>query len=636
MEDYIPHSTPGAVTTVTETRNGEGTGAGGYRGNHHGGADAHRNGNGRRHAPGPVAGKDFTISKRVVAGARFRLYERQPEDPLYRPLRIYALDPAVSTQEGAVATVDVPYEPLEPGPVGDFFKVKPRGDLTEVIDLEDPTLLLTSGRSPSPTDPRFHMQMVYAVCSVVYATFRAALGRHVAWAFEPPAGSDRRGQLTLVPHVADLSGASYQRGSGELLFGIETTADDVIGRIIPGKDVFACVSHDVITHEVTHALLDGLRAHFLERTSAEIQGFHEGFADVIALLLHFSYREVVREALGRSRGNVTHAALLTSLALQFGQAKGRTNGNRSAVTLKHGELVPRPLDPTEGSHGIGETFLSAVFDAFVTVFRRKTQRYLRLATGGTGALPPGEISADLQEVLAEEASQLASQFLNVCIRAIDYCPPVDMRLGEFLRAVITADLDLVPDDRWGYREAWIDAFARHRIFPPKVQSLGEDELRWEFRGTREKGMRRLRRVRELSFRRLRFAGDPGRPAGRGELCRQAVALGRLAVRNPDDFGLVAPGEFPVELENPVTATADLPQVQSIRASRRAGPDGQVVFDLVGEVSQRAVVHFPGFDMEFLGGATVILDPRGDVRYVIAKQVNDPVRIQRQRDFKKPE
>jgi hypothetical protein len=631
MADHNIPNTPPAVAAVAESRGLESAGAGGDGG-------SHRNGTGREDAPGPVEGKDFVVGPRVVLGAGGRPYERQPGDPLYRPLRIYALDPSASTQEGAVAIVNVPYEPLTPGPVGHVFKVKPLDPGARLLDLNDPTVLLTSGRTPSPTDPLFHMQMVYAVCSVAYATFRAALGRHVAWAFEPPPRSPRRRvQLTLVPLVPSRRGAAYRREARAVLFGIEPASDQVTGRNVPGKDVFACVSHDLITHEVTHALLDGLRAHFLEPTSAEIEGFHEGFSDVIALLLHFSYREVVRAALGRARGKVTHAALLTSLALQFGEARGRKNGIRSAVTLEDGEVKPNPLEPGAGKHAIGESFMSAVFDAFVTVFQRKTQRYLRLATGGTGALPEGEIPVDLQEVLAEEASQLASQFLNVCIRAIDYCPPVDLQLGEFLRAVITADLDLVPDDPWGYREAWIDAFARHRIFPPDVESLSEDELRWPFNHREKDPARKLDRVPQLSFKRLRFEGDPGRPAGRRELRRQAQALGKLAVGNAAAFGLVAQRDFQFEFDTQTfTATTHIPEVQSIRASRRVGPDGQVVFDLVGEVTQRAVVHFPDGDMEFVGGATVILGPRGEVRYVIRKPVDDALRIMRQRTFEHPD
>jgi hypothetical protein len=39
------------------------------------------------------------------------------------------------------------------------------------------------------------------------------------------------------------------------------------------------------------------------------------------------------------------------------------------------------------------------------------------------------------------------------------CPPVDLRFGDFLRAMITADHDLVPDDPFGYREAIVMRFA---------------------------------------------------------------------------------------------------------------------------------------------------------------------------------
>ena len=59
-----------------------------------------------------------------------------------------------------------------------------------------------------------------------------------------------------------------------------------------------------------------------------------------------------------------------------------------------------------------------------------------------------------------EASKVAGQMLNICIRALDYCPPVDIMFGEYLRALITADFDLVPNDRLGYRIAFIEAFRK--------------------------------------------------------------------------------------------------------------------------------------------------------------------------------
>jgi hypothetical protein len=78
----------------------------------------------------------------------------------------------------------------------------------------------------------------------------------------------------------------------------------------------------------------------------------------------------------------------------------------------------------------------------------------------------------------------------------------------------------------------------------------------------------------------------------------------------------------------------LPRVQSIRSSRRVGPDGQVVFDLVAEVTQvrrvRGRDSRPGFD--FIGGATVIIGPDGVIRYTISKNVLNEERLERQRDF----
>ena len=50
-----------------------------------------------------------------------------PRAPLVRPLRIYTLDPSVSDRMGGVATVNVPYEKLEPGPIGSLFAVNSMG-----------------------------------------------------------------------------------------------------------------------------------------------------------------------------------------------------------------------------------------------------------------------------------------------------------------------------------------------------------------------------------------------------------------------------------------------------------------------------------------------------------------------------
>jgi hypothetical protein len=113
------------------------------------------------------------------------------------------------------------------------------------------------------------------------------------------------------------------------------------------------------------------------------------------------------------------------------------------------------------------------------VYASRCADLIRLATGGSGILPSGEISVDLANRLASEASKTAEHVLNMCIRALDYCPPVNLEFGDFLRAIITADRDLVRDDDRGYRVAFIDAFRERGIVPYQIRRLAEDSLLWE-------------------------------------------------------------------------------------------------------------------------------------------------------------
>src|SRR5687767_14879058 len=96
----------------------------------------------------------FTISPFLARHVHIHPYTRRPNDPIYRPLRIFALDPAVSKLDGAVALVNVPYEPLRPGPRGRLFHVEEETP----CDLDDRRILVQQGFSPSRSDHRFHQQ----------------------------------------------------------------------------------------------------------------------------------------------------------------------------------------------------------------------------------------------------------------------------------------------------------------------------------------------------------------------------------------------------------------------------------------------------------------------------------------------
>jgi len=123
--------------------------------------------------------------------------------------------------------------------------------------------------------------------------------------------------------------------------------------------------------------------------------------------------------------------------------------------------------------------VSAVFDAFIAIYESRIADLRRIASGGTGILNEGELHPDLVNRLAAEAVKSARHVLTICIRALDYCPPVDIDFGDYLRALITADRDVYPNDSRSYRVAFIDAFRQHGIYPRGLRSLSEEGLTWD-------------------------------------------------------------------------------------------------------------------------------------------------------------
>src|SRR4029077_7850052 len=162
--------------------------------------------------------------------------------------------------------------------------------------------------------------------------------------------------------------------------------------------VFTCLSHDIVAHETTHALLDGVHPRFNESTNPDVHAFHEAFADIVALFQHFTYPTVLESQIRRTRGDLDSESLLGQLAQQFGQATGRSAALRDALRGpdESGGWAPGVPDPTAlessfGAHERGAILVAAVFRAFVLIYRSRTADLFRIATQGTGTLPEGEI-----------------------------------------------------------------------------------------------------------------------------------------------------------------------------------------------------------------------------------------------------
>jgi hypothetical protein len=437
--------------------------------------------------------------------------------PPVRKLRAYAFDPSLSLKIDTVEinqlTYKLPWEDLEVfdyqkhetdppldtlsaqgiGPVGEYVELidfdPTVNKFYSPVDLNDPYILAQEGLEPNEGNPQFHQQMVYTVAMTTITNFERALGRKIMWSPRRLADSKAYEEyvqhLRIYPHALRESNAYYSPQKKAILFGYfaSTPADETLH--MPASLVFTCLSHDIIAHEVTHAILDGMYRHYNEPTNPDVLAFHEAFADIVALFQHFTFPEVLKHQIAKTRGDLASQNLLGELAQEFGSAIGKYGSLRNAL----GETDPKtkewkPKDPKPAEyrvvlepHARGSILVAAVFEAFLIIYKSRVADLLRIASNGTGILPQGALHPDLVTRLANEAAKSAGHVLSMCIRALDYCPPVDITFGDYLRGIITADSDLVPDDTRDYRLAFIDAFRRRGIYPQRIKSLSVGSLR---------------------------------------------------------------------------------------------------------------------------------------------------------------
>jgi hypothetical protein len=549
-----------------------------------------------------------------------------------RPLKVYAFDPTRGRALGNYMTVMVPYEAnLAPGPIGKYVAVTDYDASNkcyyEPVNLDDRDVLIRNGLDPSESDPKFHQQMVYAVVSETIRRFETALGRTISWSFARwgRGGSVERERLRILPHAFQEANAYYSRELRALVFGYFSASQTDAGANLPGQTVFTCLSHDIIAHETTHALVDSQRDFFMQPTGPDAPAFHEAFADLVALFQHFSFKDAVIEMTQRTGGRIYRLDLapellpdngsaiiqaelsttnpLVELAKQFGDAMGMRRALRSALgTRPNSRALEKLFEP----HARGSILVAAVFDAFFTIYVRRTRDLLRIARAGGLGITANELHPDLASRLADAAVKTAEHFLNICIRALDYCPPVDIRFGDFLRAIITADYELVPDDPLGYRSAIIEAFRSRGIVPADVTSYSEEALRWAPPEVFQK--RHLPGCGDLEFDVFKADEAEQKEARR----RNGIALHRFAVQNAKALGLIPNLKI---------------QARTFHEVHRIGPDGKVNFDMVAELTQhRDVPRDPGNRdaglFSFRGGTTVIIDQKGHVRYAIQRSVGE--------------
>lgn len=513
---------------------------------------------------------------------------------------IVAQDPAVLDANGSplVAEVDVPAEELAPGPCGYRVHVIDYDTSTRTLYKPAEVDRMVRGRPESRYslnawrrgrfdlgDPGFHAQNVYAIAMRTLGRFEYALGRRVGWGFR-----SQGHQIKVAPHAFADANAFYSEEDEALMFGY-----------FPGRKgtVFSCLSHDVVAHETTHALLDGLRWRYTDPSSPDQAAFHEGFSDVVALLSVFSLRDVVKTVLDRSgdpelipEESLTIDALRNSLLLGLAEQMGQEMSLARGRALRQSALLepsPRHLeeDEFEEPHRRGEIFVAAMMNAFLQVWTRRLESLGRIQGR---FFDRGRV--------AEEAAEAADYLLTMTIRALDYTPPVHLEFGDFLSALLTADHEIRPDDsKYHFRQSLRDSFLAYGIKPC---SRGEGG-RW----LPPKGEMRFDRIRFESMSRnpdevFRFVWENRERLGLFEGAYTRVLTVRPCLRIAPDDG------FPLR-----ETVAECMQQLKLTAGE------------LGTLGIRKPPRMPDdTEVNLQGGITLIFDEYGRLKFAVSNQLYD--------------
>ena len=581
--------------------------------------------------------------------------------PERRPLRIFAFDPMIARGGDHRVTIEIPYRPIERDERSfrdDRLEVVDYDAATQryyrAVDLGDDDIAMVHGLEPAEHDPQFHQQMVYAVASKVLENFDRALGRRLRF---------RRGErLRLFPHAFQARNAYYDRKLNAVLFGYFPADDDDPGANLPGQTIFTCLSHDIIAHEVAHAALTRLHEYYSEPTNPQVPALHEAFADIVAMFQRLTFPELVAPAIRETRGDLlAENNILLNIGSQFGAATGKGQALRRIA----GKPDPALFAATREPHALGWILVSAVYEGFVLTYVRRTRDLLRLATGGSGRLPEGELHPDLVNRLTTECVRTAQAVLSMCIRATDYLPPVDPTFSDFLRAMVTADFELNRSDDSGLRADMIEAFRARGIRPEAVGSLAvqslllrpeepddpapveaaEDTSNLELAeivrtllgfGAREldrNANRRESRRRSQKRRLSEFSLSQSWP----ELAKTEAAAAPTETAPPESAGADEEEEEETEPElrsigarlhswananrtrlkldtNPETKVA----IRGFHPVHRIAPNGELLIEMVVHVVQKSPSDRPLGGLVYRAGTTVIASIDGHVRYLICK------------------
>ena len=341
---------------------------------------------------------------------------------------MYLSDPLVARKYASLGVQEVE---LKPGPVVLDGPVSSRVAVVD-YDTSQDTLYPAARfdakerRFKAPLDSHEFRQInAWATVQHTLEMYEDAqtLGRRIPWGFDG-------NRLLVLPHAGYWENAFYDRKTKTLQFFYFEANDERI---------YTCLSHDIVSHETGHAILDGIRPLYNFPSSPDTGGFHESLGDITAILAALQHRTYVVVTIEEAKRDLRNDTIVAALAEQFGTAL-YGGANRYFLRNALNEKTMKDVEDSWEEHEYSEVLTGAVYEILIGMYDQQWKREQKKAA--EAGHKPSPVKALL--IAVRHLQRLA-------LRALDYCPPADVSYLDYAQAMLKADSIAYPVDNFKYR-----------------------------------------------------------------------------------------------------------------------------------------------------------------------------------------
>lgn len=299
------------------------------------------------------------------------------------------------------------------------------------------------------------------------------LGRRLSWAFDGP-------QLLVIPRAGEWANAYYQRGTHSLQFFYFPKAKKENEE--QAEMVYTSLSRDIISHETTHAILDGIAPDLYHASTPQSLAMHEALADLTAVIMAFKSSNLSLAVLEQTRGEIDKPSEFSNIAREFGR---ETSGRDALRELYNPDL--KLNETSQEPHLLSVLLSSTLYEFMLSQYRSRWEiEHKRLVEKNEALLAAGKPAKYEDPKFSSSGKALAIatlEFERVILAALDWLPPGEVSFADYGRAIIAAQRNLLnhakTSENMKHRvekriSFLIDAFQKHGVLlneePPLLQT----------------------------------------------------------------------------------------------------------------------------------------------------------------------